>query len=150
MLETKTTRIGVHQYKVTELDAVLGRRVFVRLLKIAGPALAKLEGGLDEGALASALTDLLTRLEPSDFDYFCDTFASVTEVSGGKYSKTSPQLDDVFSLHFASNYLDMFAWLAFCLKLNFASFFSGAAQLLGQLAASRSASPKESTGGSGD
>ncbi len=139
-MEQKTTRIGAHSYKVTQLDAVVGRRVFTRLFKIAGPALAKLENGIDEKALGAALTELVTRLEPADVDHFCDTFAEVTEVSGGKYTKAAPQLDTVFSVHFAANYLEMFQWLAFCLQVNFSSFFVGIGQLFGQLAAARAAS----------
>lgn len=155
--EQKTTRIGAHAYKVTQLDAVTGRRAFTKLFKIAGPALAKIENGIDETSLGGALTELVTRLEPADVDYFCDVFAAVTEVSGGRYTKEAPQLDDVFALHFASNYLEMFQWLAFCLQVNFSSFFVGIGQLIAKLvadrkakAASNSTSPTASTGGSGD
>lgn len=152
MFEQKSTRIGAYSYKVTQLDAVTGRRAFTRLFKIAGPAMAQLENGMNEKALGGALTELVTRLESADIDYFCDTFAEVTEVSGGKYTKASPQLNEVFSVHFASSYLEMFQWLVFCMQVNFSSFFVGVGQLLAGLAArkSDSTSPTPSTGGSGD
>jgi hypothetical protein len=153
LLEQKSTRIGVHGYKVTMLDAHTGRRAFVRLFKIVGSAYATLAGGNEE----AAFRELIEKLTPEELDYFCDTFATVTEVSGGKHGAAKPQLDDIFALHFAGNYFEMFEWLTFCFKLNFASFFDGAtARLAVALKAkadkvkSDSSSPTTSTGGSGD
>lgn len=135
--KVETLRIGAHAYKVTQLDAVTGRRAFARLVKLIGPAMAKLKDGEEE----AALVDLLSRIEESDLDYFCDTFSPVTEVSGGQYSKAAPQLDTVFLTHFAGEYLAMTQWLVFCIKVNFRSFFAGADQAMGAMAGSASTSP---------
>lgn len=140
MFKVESKRIGVHDYKVTQLDAVTGRRVFTRLVKLIGPSLAKLEGG-GEAKLGAALAELLGQLDEQSVDYFCDTFGAVTEVSGGQYGKAAPQLDTVFVTHFAGEYLAMTQWLIFCMKVNFSSFFAGAGLLVGQLAASGSSSP---------
>jgi hypothetical protein len=145
-------RIGAHTYKVTQLDAVTGRRTFFRLTKAAGPAMARLYTGgkpLDE-RISTALQELLQNLTEADVDHFCDTFAAVTEVSGGQYSKAAPQLDSVFITHFAGDYMAMVQWLGFCVQINFRSFFEQAALGLANLAASASTSPTAPTGSSGD
>lgn len=141
MFKVESQRIGVHTYKVTQLDAITGRRAFTRLLKLIGPAMSKLDG-MGESSLARAMAELVGHLEEGDVDYFCDTFSAVTEVSGGKYAKAAPQLDTVFLSHFAGEYLEMTQWLVFCMKVNFASFFAGAGQALGNQAPSDSSSPK--------
>lgn len=148
--KVESKRIGAHDYKVTQLNAVTGRRVFTRLFKLVGPAMAKTEGRKGDDALAAAMTGLLEHLSEDDVDYFCDVFSAVTSVSGGAYSKAAPQLADVFLSHFAGEYLAMMQWLAFCMQVNFRSFFAGAGRAIGQLVASDSSSPTVSTGGSGD
>jgi hypothetical protein len=146
----ESARIGAHTYKVTQLDALKGRRAFTRLAKLLGPAFAQLQGeGTDDEKVARALTSLVDRMSEDDVDFFCDAFAELTEVSGGAYKKAAPQLDTVFATHFAGNYLEMTRWLIFAMKVNFSSFFGGAGALLGQ-AASASTSPTTSTGSSGD
>lgn len=142
MFKQESKRIGAHDYKVTQLDAVKGRRAFVRLAKFVGPAMVKLEGsGTPDERVGQAIVAFLADLSEADLDYFCDTFAAVTEVSAGKYGAAAPQLDSVFSVHFAGDYLSMTQWLVFCFKLNFSSFFAGAGALVAQVGASDSSSP---------
>lgn len=135
MLKPETKTIGDHSYTTTQLDAVRGRRVFMRLARIVGPAFAEMGGSQDETGLARAFGVAIKNLSEDDLDYFCDVFADATTVTGGKYGAKAPLLKDVFSLHFAANYGDMTAWLVFCMKVNFGSFFGSAAQLVGRAGA---------------
>ena len=136
--KTEEKRIGEFTYRVTQLDAITGRGAFTRLMKVGGPAIAK----LDEG-VGAAFGELCTRLEVEDVHYFCDLFAKQTEVvqPDGK----APQLSDIFLFHFAGRYLEMMQWLTFAMKANFGSFFGGAGALVAQAraAASASSSPTE-------
>lgn len=147
MIEKKTKSIGGKNYEVYELGAKKGRQVLTRLLRLLGPAL----GGMSEGKgdaearIASALGKLVESLTDADTDYFCDTFAAVTNV---EMEGRMPLLSDVFDLHFKADYLNMFKWLAFCFEVNFGSFLAGLggpgglAALAGKAAASSSESPK--------
>lgn len=152
MFQTDEKQIGGYKYRVTQLDALKGRRAFTRLMKVVGPAIGELASGKADD-IAPALEKLVTRLSEDDVDHFCDLFARVTSVSGGDLKEgLSPQLDSIFAAHFSGRYLEMAQWLIFCFQVNFASFFAGAASLLGQAAprARASTSPTASTGGSGD
>lgn len=153
--ETKKKRIGAFTYHVTQLDAKSGSRALLRLLKIAGPAL---EAG-EKGGETAAGTKLVEMLSEKDFDYFCELLAGQTTVTGGSYDEDAePALDNLFDQHFASNYLDMFAWLAFALEVNFGSFFVGVVAKLAAMAAkakalesgTASTFPTTSTGTSGE
>jgi hypothetical protein len=113
MRETKEKTIGVHTYRVTQLGALTGRKVFARMLKTLGPLASS--GGAD---LSKAVGNL-----EEDFEYLCDTFAKTTSVSGGEFGAKAPQLDTIFDAHFVGRYEDMIAWLVFALEANFGGFF---------------------------
>ncbi len=154
--KTEKKRIGAFTYHVTQLDAKSGSVALLRILKYVGPMIqeAVSNGGGDMGA-GTKLTELLTE---ADFEYFRETMAGQTTVTGGGYDEDAePALDNIFGEHFASNYLEMFEWLRFALEVNFRSFFAGAvAKFLKAAAAATkesatpSSSPKESTGTSGE
>ncbi len=131
MLKPETKTVGGHSYTTTPLDAVRGRRVFMRLARIVGPAFAQLNAGQDEASQARAFGEAIKNLSEDDLDYFCDVFAEATTVSGGNYGSKAPVLKDVFPLHFTANYGEMTVWLVFCMKVNFGSFFASAGQLGG-------------------
>lgn len=131
MLKVERRTIGEHEYVVTQLDAVRGRRVFTRAAKLFAPALATAIGGSDkktpeilEGRVLDALSKLLEGLQEDDVDFFCDAFASSTEVTlVDEKGRRTPKLSTIFSLHFAGNYEEMFRWLLFAFEVNFGSFF---------------------------
>jgi len=145
--KSESKQIGKHRYTVTQLDAVRGSKAALRLAKVVGPALSAYSG---EDAESKAISALLSNLEEKDFDYLRETLSSATTVAGGKYGEREPALDDVFAVHFAGNYGEMIGWLAFAVKVNFASFFSGVGELLSALgSASPSTTTQGSTGSSG-
>lgn len=125
MRKTETRVIDGVEYRVTQFGALEGRKVLLRLLKAVGPlfaAFAELKGE-GEGKLKDAIPHLdsaLNGLKEEDLEYLCDVFARCTEVKlNGKW----PNLPDVFDLHFTGKYISMFAWLKFCVEVNFSDFF---------------------------
>lgn len=131
LFKTEEKVIGAYTYKVTQLDAITGRRAFTRMMKVVGPAL----GGSSEG-----LETFFSSLAEDDMDHFCNLFAKMTTVSGGDLREgAEPQLSDVFMYHFAGRYLEMVEWLVFAFKVNFASFFAGAGALAAQVRGQASA-----------
>jgi hypothetical protein len=126
-LKSETKVIGAHEYTVYQLGAITGREGLRRLTRLISPALPSLAAMFrDAGpeALAAGLSALLEGLGAEDLAYFCDTFApkSTVRLEDGK----SPNLKDIFDVHFAGNYYEMIEWLVFCFEVNYRGFFSGA------------------------
>ena len=129
-IRTETKHIGGYDYTVSQLDAIEGRRAFTRLTRFVGPALVHVTG--DAVDMAKLFADVAGRLAEDDVDYFCDLFAKRTAVSGGDLKAgAQPQLDTIFSLHFAGRYLELVEWLTFCFKVNFGPFFAGLGAKMG-------------------
>lgn len=124
-IEKCTIEIGPHTYTVTQLDALKGRKAFVKLVHCLGPAFSSTTP-------QEVISNLLANLREEDMEHFCDLFAGVTSVTGGEYADREPQLGTktVFGTHFAGNYLAMFEWLVFCVTSNFGSFFGGISGLV--------------------
>src|SRR3954463_14684634 len=111
-LDTKSLTIGDYTYNVTTLDAIKGRKAFVRLANAIGPVFDNVREETD------FVRNILTKLSAADVDHFCDLFGATTSVTGGVYEDKSPQLiGKTFMEHFAGNYLDMFEWLAFAVEV---------------------------------
>lgn len=119
MRKTEKRLIGDHEYTVTQLGAVQGRKALARLAKFIGPAVGSLSSK-DESA---ALSRLAEGLNEADVDYFCDLFAPLTSVQIGD---KAPLLSSVFDGHFAGEYLALVRWLVFCFEVNFGNFFAAA------------------------
>jgi hypothetical protein len=151
-LEKRTKRIGEHDYEVTQLDAVRGRKVFTRFAKLMMPALTEVASAAGEvkrrapvartdaparesmdeivdsitvEKFTKALSHVAERITEEDTDFFCDHFARATCVvmQDDSGRAKSPKLDGIFSLHFAGRYDAMLEWLLFCFEVNFGSFF---------------------------
>jgi hypothetical protein len=117
MIETKEKQIGGrgYVYRVTQFGAKKGNQVMVRLAKVIG----KMVGG----DLEQIVTNLVDAIDETQLDFFCDAFASMTEVAGGDF-KGAVKLssEGVFDLHFAGEYKEMGQWLLFAIETNYASF----------------------------
>lgn len=133
--ETRKRVIGDYEYEVTQLGAIRGSAVFVRVMKLLGPLFAS----KDQAALFAGIQE-------EDVRYLIDAFGPMTLVVG------QGQLDKIFDLHFAGKYKDMMGWLLFCLEVNYGDFLRGrgldAAPSAGPQA-SASTSPRAATGRSG-
>lgn len=128
-IEKHTRDIGAFTYEVSTLDALKGRRAFVRLFNTMGNVLTGAETNED------LIANLMSKLTAADLDHFCDLFGAVTTVTGGDYGDKTPLLTGAtFQSHFAGNYLDLAEWLAFCIEVNFGNFFSGVEGLMARVA----------------
>ena len=111
-------------YSVTTVGAKKGSKVLARLFKVLGPILA-LNGKVTEDNIlqkgGEALGEVLRDLREEDLDFFVDTFAGHTEVVLAADKR--PQLSLILDDHFDGRYEELFAWLKFCVQLNFPSFF---------------------------
>lgn len=136
LLKSESREIDGFTYEVTQLGAIKGSQVFVRVLRLLGPMVKTKDVG-----------SLFANLQEEDVKYLCDAFAPRTQVMG-----VAP-LDKCFDFHFAGRYMALVKWLVFCFELNFGDFLKGASlsdasQALG-LTASQSTSQRVVTGASG-
>lgn len=153
-LKQKKVSIDGEEYELTQLGAIQGRRLWLRVLQALSPALKELAaaGKLDEGSVAQAFGTLVEGLDDETVEMFCAAFAARTRVcvDGDKWPELEPAR---FDLHFAGRYISMTKWLGECLLFNFADYFDGASRemLAGMVREAGAKSPfrKGSTGRSG-
>ncbi len=161
MVGTKTVKVGEHEYQITQLGALEGRKIWHKLVTILAPILANLSAAktLDKETISSAVNTLMVELDEPTFEMLCKTFAKRCRIRNG--ADKWPEMDDTaFDQHFAGDYIGMTQWLGECLVYNFANFSGDAS--LGKLintvkakaaemaaTASKSKSQPVSTGSSG-
>lgn len=165
MIRTVEKTIGSHTYAVSQLGALSGRKMLLRLIKLVGSGAAAGISSLGSGVAKSieeiiargsgdALLELLQRLDEAEVASILDELARSTRVKLS--ADTEPLLSEIFDMHFAGRYDDMLAWARFALEVNFASFFGGssgfgsALKSLLQKVKSALQSRKGSTGTSGE
>ena len=141
-IESRTKSIGSSDYTVEPHGAIKGRALLLRLVKIVGPSLT----AVSQDSIPDAIKSLLGGLSEEDLTFLCEEFSKKTMVTvdGGEL-----QLSKIFDQHFVGSYLEMIQWLAWCVEVNFSSFFKGAGALLSKgvasavtKAESKSASPQ--------
>lgn len=134
-LPVVSREIAGKMYHVTTLSTEPGRRLWFKLVKLAGPALAaflrQLGASDAQGLLklktvspvvaAAALQELVSTLSAEDFDDFYNTFLATTSVEQNDGAKV--RLESIKAFAFAGAYGAMVKWLGFCLEVNFGSFF---------------------------
>lgn len=136
MIETKNKDIRGNDFAVTQLGFKKSREVFARLTSIFGPALGALAGdavsavksgsGVESGVesgLGAALEALCGRVTEKDLEYLCDTFSITTTVKLAEGGQRTPLNADTQEIVFGGHLEDCFAWLAFCLEVNYRGFF---------------------------
>lgn len=161
-LDTRSRTIAGTAYRVTQLGALEGTTLLVRLVKLLGPGVGSFIGGAGRGALnpasgadsvlavgtGEAIHELCARLDAAELASIIHIFAVQTVVVVSR--EQEPRLSDLFDDHFAGRYDAMLAWLRWCLEVNFASFFGAAGEtgLLARIVKGLSTlqSPSGSTG----
>jgi hypothetical protein len=119
-VETKRATIDGQEYEITQLGALEGRKIWLRLVGALAAAIKELAAHetLDERAVASAAASVVSNLDEATFELMCKAFAKRCRVVNGA---AAPLLDDVnFDLHFAGQYIRMTKWFAECVMYNFA------------------------------
>ncbi len=142
MLEAQKRTIGEHTYEVTQLTAPIGRKLLVRLFKVLGPPIGAALAGLPEGdgdgvatgdlktkAIGDAVMMLAETLTESELEHLVETLTPTTlySLEADKWL----QLKDDNEFHWAGRFLDMFAWIGFCLECNYSDFLGGQTSLAG-------------------
>ncbi|MCK4718803.1 MAG: hypothetical protein KAT70_09055 [Thermoplasmata archaeon] len=160
--------LGNNTYHVRPLGASAGGKLFLWLVKRAGPAVAILlqdikpgsalqqvkdaKAGkpakpfsildLDMANLGQALQELLFRLEDTDLEHLTTTLGMCTELErpGGNQV---PLTKETQELHWAANYGEMFRWIGFALGVNYSSFLGSWGDIKGALDALGEAQAKD-------
>jgi hypothetical protein len=130
-------RIGDTTYHVTPLTTSESLGAAVRVANTLGPAVKLLSTG---GVVAFG--QVLSDLKQEDIEFFTSMFrpVSVVEVKGKRLA-----LDAVYEDFFAANLGALFDWLAFCIEVNFKSFFPKIAALVSKQSSGDAESPAEKT-----
>ena len=114
-VETKEHVIGEYAYQIQMLGAALGKKVFMRLVRVVAPAV--------EAESVAKFAELLT---DEQLDFLCDTFAKVTQFSpvDDPSKQFALSTKGLFDSHFAGKYGEMMKWLWACIETNYESFFA--------------------------
>lgn len=134
--QIKEKKLGDCTYRVEPLGAIDGKKAFIRLGNVIGPALHALKlapGSTAEetiGAFAGALGGLLSNLKYEDLEYFEKLFSPKTTVvyTDDEGRERSPLLKDLPD-HFApaaGRFDQYIPWLVHALDVSFGEVFRGA------------------------
>ena len=160
-LPSHTRVINGTSYETTTLDAIKGRSVFLRLLKVLGGGASSAAERVQKGSIAAGVSGIagaIERLSDEDLTFFVEAFCPMSTVALSNGNRVP--LPDLYAVHFAGKMKEHMAWLLFCVEVNYADFFGDARAQLAEIwemvmaqilpKESPSSSPTESTGGSGD
>lgn len=152
MLKREEKKIGDRVFAVTQLPAMRALKLWTRLLKIAGPALAALAGTGIPKSLADADTKSLAPVISTLFEHLTDT--EVEQLTRDLLSTAQVQSDEgkwielfgasgAFDLVMGGDrgVLEIVQLLGFAVEVNFADFFGA---LRGALKLARSKTPSGS------
>lgn len=115
-IRTLERKIGSTLYIVRTLPATQGIAVFATL----SPIFALITAG---ATLQTAVAAALPRIDAAEFTKAARTFAEFTNLECEDGRK--PRLKDVFDEHFSGELFEMGEWIAFCVEVNYATFFAG-------------------------
>ena len=154
-VQKKTITIDGESYDITQLGAVKGRKIWLRLLKTMSALFKGLAAadGLTQEAMLGALADVVDGLDEETCEMMYEAFGPVNLVHEGE---RRPALTGaIFDQHFAGRPFLMTKWLGENILFNFADFLPAASGSSLQALIAEAAkklkppSPKASTGTSG-
>lgn len=128
----KRVHIDGHDYEITQLGALRGRKLWLKLLHVIAEPLKTLGSleKLDEQALAKVVASAIEGLDEATVEEFCEVYGQSCTVRVGERWPTLT--GEVFDQHFARRYVSMSKWLLECTTYNFADFLGDSS--LGSLA----------------
>lgn len=115
-VRTLERKIGTTVYRVRTLPATQGIAVFATL----APIFSLITAG---ATLQTAVAAALPRIDAGEFTKAAKTFAEFTHLECDDGRK--PRLQDVFDEHFSGELFELGEWIAFCVEVNYATFFAG-------------------------
>ncbi len=161
-VQTKTFEVDGDQYEITQLGAKQGRKLWLKLLHSIAPAIKELSKSevktLDKSVVLAALSAAIENLDDATTEALYEAYGATCTVLIRETGNTPNLTGAVFDQHFAAKYVSMSKWLWECTSYNFGSFlsdtsFGSVKSLFKRVAAetlSKSESPKDSTGSSGE
>lgn len=142
MRDPETKTIDGIQFRITPLGFNEGRRGFVRLSKLLGPALgaAASAGTKDPEGLAGALERALGGLTDEDLEWFADVMGKATQFSddGSRWPWLTKDNREAL---FSGRLMLFFRWLVFALEVNYSDFLDWLKSEIGDGAPAGPASP---------
>jgi len=149
-IKTEKKRIGAHEVQVSQLPAFAGLRMFHRLVRVAGPGLAKAYPAIAKKSLEEILeadvalvlegvTEVATHCHPEEFE------AIVRELLGMAIVDNRPALDGDFDVRFADELPFILEVVAFALVVNFRGFFGAWASRVNPASPAAPAPEKEAS-----
>lgn len=155
-IEMQETVIDGHTYRMTQLGATKGYKLFHRLVKALGPSIGHFVSAVvakgDEASIRDVditsddflqgIKSLTSGFSEHDLDHIVSELKSQTEVSVDDTNKMI-SLSPVFELHFRGRLGSMFRWLGWGLKVQFADFFDAFASMTLPSVGARSQAAKE-------
>lgn len=130
MRETQETTIDGVSFRVAQLGFKKARKVFMRVSKVLGPALATLGAESQAGeeisneAILGAISGTLATVSDEDLDWLADTFGETTWFSRDREKWPLLKEANREMLFGGGNLLLFFRWIKFCLEVNFSDFLS--------------------------
>lgn len=133
LVQTEEKTIGKFRYTVARLPSRQVIHLSARIAKSFAPMLAAFAGGVDlEALIASSLSELFKNPElGSELVAISEELGQATTVSWSENGQPRDRVlqSDFFDLHFRNRLDEWLEWLAFAIRVNCASFFTGASGL---------------------
>lgn len=154
--KNKKITIDGHEYNMTQLGALQGRDLWLKLLQVIAEPMQVLANadGLTEATATRAIAKALQSLDRETLAEMYQVFGASCEV---RVDERWPKLTDViFDEHFSGRYVSMSKWLLESVVFNFADFLGDISlgkiggMMQAAVAASKRPSPTASTGLSGE
>lgn len=150
-IKEKDVAIAGRDYKLTQLGAVEGRKLWIAVLRVLAPTIRALASAkeLNQEAVFTAVATVVENLDDETHNALAEAFRRKSRIRSGE---NWPELsrEEIFDDAFAGNYVAYTQWLGENLVFNFANFLGdisiGKMLDAAQAAVSKSASPKASTG----
>lgn len=123
MREPQDKVINGRNYRITPLGASKGLGILTLLTKHIARGLESVPSlaALAEHA-GTALADVASNLDEAHVDRLCKTLAESAQVEPTPGSENLVPLASCYENHFAGNYGELVAFVAFALEVNFGSF----------------------------
>lgn len=123
MLKTDRREIDGVTFEVTQLGFAQGRRLFLKVSRLLGPALAGLaKGPVNDLALASAVQSALATISDEDLEDISETLGTVTRFSTDGIKNPFLNRANRETLFAGAIFSRFVPWIVFALEVQFADF----------------------------
>lgn len=138
MLEEREKEIGGLRFKVRQMPGLKSLRMFTRLTKLAGPAIAEVTRddrqlaqllNQDAASLGAAVAVFCQDLDPDEVEAIARELAAHSKVQIEGTDGFVDLVEAIFDDVFGGRIDRLFGWIAFSLQVNYDSFLGAARSL---------------------